>query len=485
MTLRTKFAWVVVLLAGTLGVNVGASVWGIRFLERELAWPLESVQSVMDGLHRVKRAGEEQAALIGAGRAAGPAPVSDADSTRQRFGQLSDQIRGTLAELDGMQSYMMRSGISTTRNLRERSADIERHGDAWLRGDQSAWAPLVAALDERHELIERLEGRLIHDAALAVGHGESLRYAILVIIGVSVAGAGAVAALTILLVRRWVLVPVSEMREGAERLGRGEFDHRIPVHNDDELSRLAREFNVMAGLIRSMQDERVERERLAAMGEMARRIVHNLRTPLAGIRALAETTRSELDPASDLIGVQDRVIASVDRFEAWLQGMLRASSPLDLHPAPFDPRPLVGAVVEAHAPAGSARRVRVRLVDAGLPPRVVGDAHHLEQALTALVSNAIDFAPEGGEVVVEGSAADGVWTVRVVDGGPGVPEHLRQAIFRPYFTTRQGGTGIGLALVRRVAEQHGGTIAVESPTDRDSGLGSAFELRLPIDAGGG
>ncbi|MBL4790043.1 MAG: hypothetical protein JKY60_13725, partial [Kordiimonadaceae bacterium] len=86
----------------------------------------------------------------------------------------------------------------------------------------------------------------------------------------------------------------------------------------------------MASLIKAMQDERVERERLAAMGEMAQRTVHNLRTPLAGIRALAEITKSELDEGSELGEMQDRIMASVDRFEIWLQGMLRVSSPMAL-----------------------------------------------------------------------------------------------------------------------------------------------------------
>tara|TARA_R110000782_G_scaffold20398_2_gene55079 strand:- start:7904 stop:9352 length:1449 start_codon:yes stop_codon:yes gene_type:complete len=482
MSLRLKFGLVMLLLGAVLVVNVGASVWGLLFLRRELSWPLESIQAVMNGLHDIKRSGERQAALLGDGRLdqGGWAPDPEA------FDALADEIDGALDRLEGLPTVRVRSGISNIRNLRSRSDEIRRAAAAAMpQAGAEQQGALVAMIDARHELIERIEGRILDDAELAVGHGDRLRALVLIILIVSVTGAGAIAVLMSMLIRRWVLVPLEILREGAERLGRGDFEHRIPVTARDEFGRLGDEFNEMAGLIKAMQDERVERERMAAMGEMARRIVHNLRTPLAGIRNLAETTRSELEPGSDLIGVQDRIMSSVDRFEGWLSEMLRASSPIELDPRPFSPRAIVGSVVESHVDAARARGLTIRADLDGLPEEAVGDPAHLEHALTALVSNAVEFGPHGSEVRIEGGCGGGYWSVRVVDSGPGVPEDLRAAIFRPYFTTRQGGTGIGLALVKRVADQHGGTITVRSPVDADSGVGTAFELRLPTGAGDG
>jgi signal transduction histidine kinase len=343
---------------------------------------------------------------------------------------------------------------------------------------------MLAVLQQFWDGLTR-EAEAVMASVAADGFFDRLRALVLIILIVSVTGAGAIAVLMSMFIRRWVLVPLEILREGAERLGRGDFEHRIPVTARDEFGRLGDEFNEMAGLIKAMQDERVERERMAAMGEMARRIVHNLRTPLAGIRNLAETTRSELEPGSDLIGVQDRIMSSVDRFEGWLSEMLRASSPIELDPRPFSPRAIVGSVVESHVDAARARGLTIRADLDGLPEEAVGDPAHIEHALTALVSNAVEFGPHGSEVRIEGGCGGGYWSVRVVDSGPGVPEDLRAAIFRPYFTTRQGGTGIGLALVKRVADQHGGTITVRSPVDADSGVGTAFELRLPTGAGDG
>ena len=482
MKLRTRFALVLTLMSAVLIVNVGASVWGLLFLRRELGWPLQSMQSVMSALHEIKRAGEDQAAMLGSGR--GPDPSRPPHP--EVFAQLESVIADQLSVLEQNPSTQARSGVSSVSNLRERSIEIRLLTRQWLDGGTPADAErLIDLINQRHEIIERIEGRMLGDAGLAVGHGNALRTVVMLIIAVSVIGAAAIALLVSMLVRRWVLLPVETLRTGAERLGRGDFDHRIDIATTDELGRLGAEFNQMAGLIKDMQDERVERERLAAIGEMARSIVHNLRTPLAGIRNLAEITRSELDPVSELIEVQERIMSSVDRFDGWLTEMLRVSTPFRLETRPFCPATLLRSVIDAHADAAAGKGVSIRATLQGLPPTATADPAHLGHALTALLSNAITYAPPTTEVLIETSSQDGYWSVRVSDGGPGVPIDLQNAIFRPYFTTRAGGTGIGLALVKRIAELHGGTVTVHSPPEPPTGTGTAFVLRMPLGAGDG
>lgn len=482
MKLRTKFVLALLMLAVTLGVTAGVAAWGLRFLDRELAWPLRSVESVMSGMHQVKRAGERQADLV-LDRTRPEDPAAE-------FVQLQQAAFDALEALDELPTVTVRSGVSTTRNIRERTGVIGDLGVEWMSEptDERRTA-LLDAIEDRHDLIERVEGRILADARLAVDHGRRLETLVIIIITVALLGATSVAVLMSLLVRRWLLVPIERLRAGAERLAAGDFDHRIGLNTGDELGRLGDEFDEMAATIKTMQDERVERERLAAIGEMSRRIVHNLRTPLSGIRGLAETTRSELPHGSDLVEVQDRIIASVDRFEGWLRDVLRASSPIALQPRPLDPAALARSVVEAHADAAAARSVRIRFDPGNLPESVRADAHHLEHALTALVSNAVEFSPPGSEIGIVGTAEDGFWTLEVTDSGPGVPTDLQAAVFRPYFTTRPGGTGIGLALVRQVAERHGGSIVLRSParTAPEAGEtpGAAFTIRLPVDAGAG
>lgn len=493
MTLRAKFFVVLTLLGLTLGANVALSVWSIRFLERELAWPLRSAQPVLSGMHAIKRLGEQQASELGIGRFGidelvdRDMPIPDASLLAPRVLEIEQRVIEELATLERVESLRLRTGVSTTQNLRTRSREIMDLTRDWqAQGTTELLEQLIARIEARHELIERIEGRIIEDAALANTYGQRLKVLIYSIIAVALLGAALVAVFSVILLRRWVLEPVARLREGAQHFARGEFGHSIAVQTGDELGQLGDEFNHMASMIQAMQDERIERERLAAMGEMAQRTVHNLRTPLSGIRALAETTQSELEPESDLREIQQRIIATVDRFEGWLQGMLRVSSPLQLNHRPYQPADLVREIVESHRGAAQSHSVELKLDNDTDPGEAIGDPEQLEHALTALLSNAIDYAPAQSAVELDLSHKEGYWTLRVRDHGPGIPTELHVSIFRPYFTTRKGGTGIGLALVKRIIDQHHGSIEVQSPAEPriegDTGPGTAFVMRIPMDA---
>lgn len=492
MSLRAKFFVVLALLGMTLSANVVLSVWSIRFLERELAWPMRSSQPVLKGLFDIKRLGEQQTQHLGVGRFV---------STNETDALLSDEqakiaapvvlelelrVSAVLEDLDAVGAMQFKSGLSTTSNLQERSRKIEELAESWIEEQRpEQYQELVARVEARHELIERIEGRMIDDAALANTYGQRLRVLIYSIIAIGVIGAGLVAVYSVILLRRWVLDPVNQLRSGAKHYAQGDFEHMIQVNTTDELGQLGDEFNHMASMIQSMQDERIERERLAAMGEMAQRTVHNLRTPLAGIRALAETTQSELDEDSDLRDIQQRIISSVDRFEGWLQDMLRVSSPLQLQFQEFNPIDLIKGVIESHRGAAESRSVGIHLNSLNNAGdtilRAVGDPNQLEHAITAILSNAIDYAPSGTAIHIDYGADSDYWTLVVRDQGPGIPADLHASIFKPYFTTRKGGTGIGLALVHRIIHQHHGSIEVQSPPNGDSEQGTAFVMRIPIE----
>jgi signal transduction histidine kinase len=489
MSLRQKFFVILVLLALTLGSNVALSIWSIRFLERELAWPLRSAQPVLAGLHNIKRAGEQQASDLGIGRfminevVDAQFVIPDSQVIVPKLIGSEEQILGFLNQMEDVDSLRLRSGVSTTQNLRTRSDQILRKIDQWSReSDLESYETLIELVEARHELIERIEGRIIEDAALANTYGQRLRFLIYSIIAIGLVGAALVAAYSVLLLRRWVLDPVRTLRIGAQHFSQGEFDHAIDIPTGDELGQLSDEFNHMASTIQTMQDERVERERLAAMGEMAQRTVHNLRTPLAGIRALAETTQSELPHESDLYEIQGRIISSVDRFEGWLQGMLRVSSPLELHHRGYMPTDLVSNMIESHRGAAESRSVALRLSIEQEPGESIGDPDQLEHAITAVLSNAIDYAPSGSTIDILLDTSFGKWTVAIRDRGPGIPRDIQESIFRPYYTTRKGGTGIGLALVKRIIDQHRGTIEVQSPVISDSGSGTRFIIEILTDS---
>ncbi len=489
MRLRTKLSVVLAMLVITLAANVAMSVWSIRFLEQELSLPLRSMQSVMQRLHDIKRAGEGEIDLIE--KAMNPDSSSDIVQASELLQMTEDDITEWLNELNTLPGVMIQSGITAVKNLQKRSGRIQEINSEWIAsGDQSDATLLIEQIDTRHELIERIEGQILEDARLSSDFGDSLRARIYSIVLVTLIGALAISVLMVVYIRRWIFSPIEQLREGAQRMSTGDFSHPIQVQTNDELGQLSDEFNRMGVIIQEMQSQKIESERLAAMGEMAQRTVHNFRTPLAGIRALSETTLIELDDDSELREFQRRIISTVDRFELWLQEMLRSSAPLELTVAPIEPYKCINSIVEAHRAAADSKGLTLNLVVDSKPESesALGDVHHLEHAITAVLSNAIDFAPSSSSIEVElGECMEEdscYWTLRISNTGPAIPADLHRAIFRPYFTTRQTGTGIGLAMTHRVVTQHGGKIGVQSPLNAVEMTGCAFIIQIPVSQDG-
>lgn len=476
MRLRTKLIFAFLMLSLMLGINVALSVWSIRFLENESARPLDSVQSVMRAFHSIKRHGERQIDLLV------NIEHGSQENTLETVRSIEDMIHDELGVLEQLPTSAMRSGISTVENLRVRSESIRSRLEVGF--DPEGGGELVGMIDLRHELIERIEGQILEDAKLASDFGAVLERRVLSIIFVSVLSVLVFGSLLFILVHRWLLVPIESLRLGTQRMSRGEFDDQIPISRMDELGQLTAEFNRMGWLVRDMKQHEIEQERLAAMGEMAQRIVHNLRTPISGIRALAETTADELPDSSDLRDLQERIIESVDKFDVWLNEMLRSSSPLTLHTSAVDIDGLVRSVVEMHTTSAHSKGVSIMYRSELHTLDIQGDRQHLEHCIVALLSNAVSFADAGTdieiELMVDNQHTPAVWRLVVSNDGPMIPKDLHLSIFRPYFTTRAGGTGIGLAMVQRVVEQHQGRIRVDSPLNTANQTGCSFVVEIPI-----
>lgn len=506
MSLRRKFLILLLALGAAVAINVGTVVWTMLFLERELALPLSSFQDVLTGLSRVKRsigqihggiAGSEN---IGPVRAApGPEPARD-EAALAEFERLAADVLTGLSDLEANETYRLRAGVSTTQNLRGRVTQALDEARRWYGSGAGALdrAALLDLYFRLHELIERIEQWNLAELAKAGDYSAGLRQTVLLIVGASTLLVALVFWDAAIFVRRWAVKPVARLRLAAERLGAGDFAHRIEIEGRDEIAQLSGEVNHMAATIARMQTERIERERLAAVGEVVRRIVHNLRNPLAGIRGLAEYTRGEVAPNQDLREAQDRIMRTVDRFEQWLSGLLSATRPLDLSTGETPPASWLLGIVEMHRPAANAKGILLALDASNAPEVARFDARHLEQALVALLSNAIEASPRGGavSVVAKRSLDSGdSWEIEVADQGPGVPGELRDQIFKPYFTTKPGGSGIGLAVAYQVITQHGGRITVGEPARNGQlaaeaagappkhpgmGPGAVFRVVLPL-----
>jgi signal transduction histidine kinase len=225
------------------------------------------------------------------------------------------------------------------------------------------------------------------------------------------------------------------------------------------------------------QAQLVQRERLAALGELSAVVAHEVRNPLGVIFNSLGSLRRLLKPEGDARMLLDIVGEEADRLNRIVGDLLdfaRPSTPA-LRPEALD-RLLEDAVGAAVA---ENRDVLVeRDIELGLPPVSI-DARLMRQAVLNVAVNAVQAMPRGGTLVVR-ARRDGTWArVEIRDSGPGIPDEIRHRIFEPFFTTKASGTGLGLAVVKRIVEGHGGEVAVAS----DPGSGAAFTIRIPLEQG--
>jgi len=237
---------------------------------------------------------------------------------------------------------------------------------------------------------------------------------------------------------------------------------------------------------RSEEQERL-RERLAALGEMAAGLAHEIRNPLAGMEILTGLLRRRLADQAEELALVNELSAEIRRVAETVTESLEFVRPVALRDDPVDPVELLEE---------SLARARSRVPFAGeverdyaetLPP-LRADGERLEAVLTNLIVNALEAmqgATQAAARVVlgvrlesgeEAGAGDGELVFTVADSGPGIPEELRERVFYPFFTTKQRGSGVGLAHAQKVVAGHGGRLELESAR----GQGATFRVRLPV-----
>jgi len=220
-------------------------------------------------------------------------------------------------------------------------------------------------------------------------------------------------------------------------------------------------------------------EKLAALGQLAAAIAHEVRTPLAVMRSASQNLAESVgDSNAEARKSCTFLIAEIDRLSNVVSSLLNFVRPLSLRRQPSRlPEMLARTVQLATAdPATGDIRLQQR-AEADIPELSL-DPDLFCQALLGLLANATQAAGPGGEVSLSAARQGDAVEVAVEDSGPGVPGDLGDRIFEPFFTTRRNGTGLGLAVVRQIIEAHGGRVDVGSR----HGGGARFAIRLPIGA---
>lgn len=317
----------------------------------------------------------------------------------------------------------------------------------------------------------------------------------------------------------WQLVhkPVKQLTAGTQKLRAGERGHQIEVSSNDELGELASSFNRMSLQLRKDEEEitawartledRVEEktrelsrahdqvlqvEKMASVGKLAAVVAHEINNPLSSILTYAKLLRKwmerpdggrekreEAEQCLDLIAAESR------RCGDLVKNLLTFSrtQPINLQPA--DISAVVNRCYRLVQHQLELSNIQWQAEIAPGLPLVICDSAQIEQVLLALIMNAIDAMPRGGNLWVRAAAASsgGELELRVRDDGSGIAPEILSQIFEPFLTTKERGhsVGLGLAISHSIVERHGGRIEVQS----EVGRGTTFTVRLPLPSGGG
>ncbi len=272
-------------------------------------------------------------------------------------------------------------------------------------------------------------------------------------------------------IQRWFVKPLAQIQGLTNVISLGRFDQRIQIHRHDEMGHLASAIEGMAEKLHQSQTRQIQSERLMAIGELTSYIAHNMRNPLASIRAAAQVGTSESSETHEAL--QD-IVATVDRLEGWIRNLLAYLKPVRLELDIHDPNRLIHEVLTLLQHQMDAHDLRPVLQLSSVPP-VEMDVTWMEQALVSVLTNAIEASPDGGQLHITSGPTDQGVTVSIRDEGEGVSPELYDKLFTPYFTTKPNGVGLGLAMAKKVLVAHGGEIELHRPV----GHGTAIILNLP------
>ena len=275
--------------------------------------------------------------------------------------------------------------------------------------------------------------------------------------------------------------PVNSLLDATRRLKAGDLDYRITGLRD-EFGEVADSFNEMAASLKKQMHEMQRTEQLRICGEMAAGLAHEIRNPLAGMKVSIEVLLSELDIEERDKEVLLKVIEQIRNIELMMKNLLNYARPVAAQPVRFNVNKILKKTIyfiEKHPSfvSGDPRKQLITELDEALP-EIVGDPQQLQQVFLNLLLNAADAVPEGGTITVRTVHDKQAKTVAVVlrDTGKGISAELMEKIFQPFFTTKRKGTGLGLAVSKRIVEEHGGSIAVSNNV---SG-GVTFTVVLPV-----
>ncbi|GKT09768.1 ATP-binding protein [Desulforhabdus sp. TSK] len=303
---------------------------------------------------------------------------------------------------------------------------------------------------------------------------------------------------------RRVAKPIIEVAYAARRLAEGELDRRIHFSSGDEVGVLAQSFNIMAhqlsqsittlrrkeeslqkayNELMAMQAQLVQSEKMAAIGELVASVAHEMRNPLSSVKLNVQILGRSLTLDSVLYEHYAIALHQVAQMEKMFSDLLNYSRPLILQVSPVSMQELLKNCLQSMDQDFLTRRIEVRMNTSGSLPLVMIDSDKIQQVLSNVLRNAIEASVEGGAIEVSLSVSttenQEYVVITVADHGAGIAQRHLKTVFQPFFTTKQKGTGLGLCIVKKIVDAHGGEIELTS----EEGRGTTVKLAFPLPGG--
>ncbi|MBI2222508.1 MAG: sensor histidine kinase [Acidobacteria bacterium] len=316
-----------------------------------------------------------------------------------------------------------------------------------------------------------------HDEAFAIAHRVERQ-----LLGAIIAAL----AITIIVGTGWsrsFIRRIFALRRGTEALAAGRLNARVSISGRDEFRQLGDAFNAMADRLAELQESLLRQERQATFGRVAAGLVHDLSHPVQNIANGCKLLFMSWDDMEFRSLFRTTVERETQAVKDVLEDLKNIARPIPLERTPMDLNAHARTVADGMRGAASEAGLTLEVELAPEPLPAQANEYALGRVYRNLIENAIQATPPGGTIVVSSERENGRGRIHVSDTGTGIPAERLNTIFEDFFTTKNRGLGLGLAISRRLVEQLGGVISVRSETGR----GTIFTVELPLepDAGTG
>jgi signal transduction histidine kinase len=272
---------------------------------------------------------------------------------------------------------------------------------------------------------------------------------------------------------RSISKPISEVVCLAAEYGKGNLDASIKMKRNDEVGELVESLNKMSHELKNLIEEKIANENLVMMGEFASYIIHDLKNPLSGIYLLSDGLHRRISDDNPLKKYATEILLAAEKLHDFVERTLDVAKWNKLNLKALDVSELI------HDAIADLDKVYVKTKTKFDPamPRINADYQLLLMTIKNLLTNAVEACNNKGEILISTDWCDNQAIISVCDSGCGIPEDRLKTIFRPFFSLKKKGHGLGLAMVRKAVILHQGKVDVQSR----EGVGSTFTIYLPGD----